>query len=99
MTDAGSTGHGLGATLTLPMAFCISLKQVIGGGVVVLTGTAVALTGAGAAPAYGLACAVVLLAAFPMRCLGRRGRCRAACTVGQAGSSADRPVSSRSGWC
>ena len=70
MTDPGSTGHGLGTTLTLPMAFCISLKQVIGGGVVVLTGTAVALTGAGAAPAYLLACMVVLLVSLPYAVLG-----------------------------
>ena len=69
MTDSAA-GRGLGATLTLPMAFCVSLKQVIGGGVVVLTGTAVALTGAGAAPAYGLACVVVLLVSLPYAVLG-----------------------------
>ncbi len=57
-------------TLTLPMAFCVALKQVIGGGVIVLTGTAVALTGAGAALAYALACVVVLLVSLPYAVLG-----------------------------
>ncbi len=70
MTGPGSADDGLRATLTLPMAFCVSLKQVIGGGVVVSTGTAVALTGAGAAPAYLLACVVVLLVSLPYAVLG-----------------------------
>jgi APA family basic amino acid/polyamine antiporter len=62
--------HGLKPSLTLPMAFCLSLKQVIGGGVIVLTGTAIGLAGAGAAPAYLLACIVVLLVSLPYAVLG-----------------------------
>ena len=61
---------GLRATITLPMAFCVSLKQVIGGGVIVLTGTAIAMTGAGAGLAYLLACLVVLLVSLPYAVLG-----------------------------
>ena len=61
---------GLPVSLTGPMAFCLGLKQVIGGGVIVLTGTAVALTGAGAAPAYLLASLVVLLVSLPYAVLG-----------------------------
>ena len=66
---AGPPG-GLRATLSLPMVFCVALKQVIGGGVIVLTGTAVALAGAGASVAYLLACAVVLLISLPYAVLG-----------------------------
>ncbi len=61
---------GLPVSLTGPMAFCLGLKQVIGGGVIVLTGTAVALTGAGAAPAYLLASLAVLLVSLPYAVLG-----------------------------
>src|ERR1700712_849750 len=61
---------GLQASITLPMAFCVSLKQVIGGGVIVLTGTAIAMTGAGASLAYLLACLVVLLVSLPYAVLG-----------------------------
>ena len=52
------------------MVFCVALKQVIGGGVVVLTGTAVAMTGAGASVAYGIACIEVLLVSLPYAVLG-----------------------------
>ena len=68
MTTEQSTG--LKASLSLPMVFCVALKQVIGGGVIVLTGTAVALAGAGAAIAYLVACAVVLLISLPYAVLG-----------------------------
>ena len=61
---------GLQTSITLPMAFCVSLKQVIGGGVIVLTGTAIAMTGAGASLAYLLACLVVLLVSLPYAVLG-----------------------------
>ena len=61
---------GLKAALTLPMVFCVALKQVIGGGVIVLTGTAVALAGAGAPLAYLLACVAVLLVSLPYAVLG-----------------------------
>ena len=53
-----------------PMAFCVALKQVIGGGVIVSTGAAVALTGAGAAPAYLVASVAVLLVSLPYAVLG-----------------------------
>ncbi|MCQ8239690.1 APC family permease [Rhizosaccharibacter radicis] len=52
------------------MAFCVSLKQVIGGGVVALTGPAIAATGSGAALSYGLAALVVLLVSLPYAVLG-----------------------------
>ncbi|MBE7211336.1 MAG: amino acid permease, partial [Gluconacetobacter diazotrophicus] len=74
---AGSAIPGMAAgpvvlrsSLSLPMAFCVALKQVIGGGVIVLTGTAVALTGSGAVPAYGLACIAILLVSLPYAVLG-----------------------------
>ena len=54
----------------LPIAFSVALKQVIGGGVIVLTGTAVGLTGAGASVAYMIACMVVLLVSLPYAVLG-----------------------------
>ena len=54
----------------LPIAFSVALKQVIGGGVIVLTGTAVGLTGAGASVAYMIACLVVLLVSLPYAVLG-----------------------------
>ena len=57
-------------TIGLPTAFSVALKQVIGGGVIVLTGTAIGLTGAGAAVAYAIACAVVLLVSLPYAVLG-----------------------------
>ncbi len=52
------------------MAFCVSLKQVVGGGVIVLTGVAISMTGAGAAVAYLLAAVVVLLVSLPYAVLG-----------------------------
>lgn len=67
---SSETPTGLRKSLDLPMVFCVALKQVIGGGVIVLTGTAVALTGAGAAVAYLLACLVVLLISLPYAVLG-----------------------------
>ena len=69
VTGTAASG-GLPITITGPMAFCVGLKQVIGGGVIVATGTAVALTGAGAAPAYLLASLVVLLVSLPYAVLG-----------------------------
>ena len=57
-------------TIGLPTAFSVALKQVIGGGVIVLTGTALGLTGAGASIAYALACVVVLLVSLPYAVLG-----------------------------
>lgn len=61
---------GLPRTIGLPTAFSVALKQVIGGGVIVLTGTALGLTGAGASVAYALACVVVLLVSLPYAVLG-----------------------------
>ncbi len=61
---------GLPRTLDLPRVFAVALKQVIGGGVIVLTATAIDLTGAGAIIAYALACAVVLLVSLPYAVLG-----------------------------
>ncbi len=52
------------------MVFCLALKQVIGGGIVVLTGTVIGLAGAGAGLAYLIACAVVLLVSLPYAVLG-----------------------------
>jgi APA family basic amino acid/polyamine antiporter len=64
--SAGSTARTIG----LPISFSIALKQVIGGGVIVLTGTAIGLTGAGAWLAYLMACAVVLIVSIPYAILG-----------------------------
>ncbi len=61
---------GLPVTISGPMAFCVALKQVIGGGVIVSTGAAIALTGTGAAPAYLLASLAVLLVSLPYAVLG-----------------------------
>ena len=61
---------GLPRTIGLPTALSIAAKQVIGGGVIVLTGTAITLTGAGAPVAYVLACVAVLLVSLPYAVLG-----------------------------
>ena len=67
---ASASGTDLHGRIGLPIAFSVALKQVIGGGVIVLTGTAVGMTGAGAALAYGIACIVVLLVSLPYAVLG-----------------------------
>ena len=51
--------------LSLPMVFCVALKQVIGGGVIALTGVAIGLTGAGVPFAYALAAMTSIMAGIP----------------------------------
>lgn len=51
--------------LSLPMVFCVALKQVIGGGVIALTGVAIGLTGAGVPLAYTLAAMTSIMAGIP----------------------------------
>ncbi|CAI9404025.1 putative amino acid permease YhdG [Pleomorphomonas sp. T1.2MG-36] len=51
--------------LSLPMVFCVALKQVIGGGVIALTGVAIGLTGAGVPLAYTLAALTSIMAGIP----------------------------------
>ena len=47
------------------MVFCVALKQVIGGGVIALTGVAIGLTGAGVPFAYALAAMTSIMAGIP----------------------------------
>jgi APA family basic amino acid/polyamine antiporter len=51
--------------LSLPMVFCVALKQVVGGGVIALTGVAIGLTGAGVPFAYALAAMTSIMAGIP----------------------------------
>ena len=55
--------------LTLPMVFCVALKQVIGGGVIALTGVAIGMTGAGVPIAYAIAACTSILAGIPFAIL------------------------------
>lgn len=57
-------------TLTLPLVFCIGLKQIIGAGFISLTGIAIAMAGAGVPTAYMLAAFTSILAGIPFAILG-----------------------------
>ena len=56
--------------LNLPMVFCIGLKQVIGGGVIALTGVAIGITGPSVPIAYFLAAFTSIMAGIPFAILG-----------------------------
>lgn len=56
--------------LNLPMVFCIGLKQVIGGGVIALTGVAIGITGPSVPIAYLLAAFTSIMAGIPFAILG-----------------------------
>ncbi len=57
-------------TITLPQALGISFHQIVGGGVVSLTGVAIAMTGGGTPLAYFLAAVSVLISSIPMATMG-----------------------------
>lgn len=52
-------------TIGLPGAIGISVNQIIGGGIVSLTGVAIAMTGGGVSIAYVLAAAAVIISSIP----------------------------------
>jgi APA family basic amino acid/polyamine antiporter len=64
----GSTN--LKRTIGLPGALGISFHQIVGGGVIALTGTAIAITGGGTPLAYVLATVLVMLVTVPVAALG-----------------------------
>lgn len=57
-------------TIGLPGAIGISINQIIGGGIVSLTGVAIAMTGGGAPLAYIIAAVAVMISAVPYAALG-----------------------------
>ncbi|MFI0468305.1 APC family permease [Saccharopolyspora sp. 5N102] len=65
-----STARNLKRNITLPQALGVSFHQIVGGGVVALTGTAIALTGGGAPLAYVLATLAVIVYSLPVAALG-----------------------------
>ncbi len=67
--DVSRNTDNLKKELTLPMVFCVALKQVIGGGVIALTGVAIGLTGAGVPIAFILASITSIMAAIPFAIL------------------------------
>lgn len=56
--------------LTLPLVFCVGLKQIIGAGFISLTGIAIAMSGAGLPLAYFIAAGTSILAGIPFAILG-----------------------------
>lgn len=67
--DATASGN-LKRTIGIPGALGITFNQIVGGGVIALTGTAIAVTGGGTPLAYILATAVVMLVTAPIAALG-----------------------------
>lgn len=67
--DATASGN-LKRTIGIPGALGITFNQIVGGGVIALTGTALAITGGGTPLAYILATAVVMLVTAPIAALG-----------------------------
>lgn len=61
---------GLRRTITLPQALSISFHQIVGGGVIALTGAAIAITGTGAPVAYLMAALTVVLCSIPYAAVG-----------------------------
>jgi basic amino acid/polyamine antiporter, APA family len=70
VVDVSRNQDNLKRTITTPQALGISFHQIVGGGVVSLTGVAIAITGGGVALAYVLAAVAILLVSFPMASLG-----------------------------
>jgi len=56
--------------LTLPMVFCVGLKQIVGAGFISLTGIAIGITGAGVPLAFFFAAFTSILAGIPFAILG-----------------------------
>jgi APA family basic amino acid/polyamine antiporter len=69
---AGTEFHQtkLKRTIGLPGALGISINQIIGGGIVSLTGAAIAMTGGGVSWAYGIAVSTIVLVAIPYAAMG-----------------------------
>ncbi|WP_370948876.1 APC family permease [Amycolatopsis sp. cg5] len=67
---ADSVDAGLRRTITLPQALSISFHQIVGGGVIALTGAAIAITGTGAPVAYLMAALTVILCSIPYAAVG-----------------------------
>ncbi|WP_283136329.1 APC family permease [Rhizohabitans arisaemae] len=65
-----SNQSNLKKSLTLPQTFGIALQQIIGGGVIALTGVAIGKTGGGAPVAFLLAAGLVLLSGISFAVLG-----------------------------
>ncbi|SDY42342.1 basic amino acid/polyamine antiporter, APA family [Amycolatopsis xylanica] len=67
---ADTVDAGLRRTITLPQALSISFHQIVGGGVIALTGAAIAITGTGAPVAYLMAALTVILCSIPYAAVG-----------------------------
>ena len=59
------TDGNLRRVITLPQALSISFHQIVGGGVIALTGVAIAMTGTGTPVAYLLAALTVMICSIP----------------------------------
>ncbi|GAA1948839.1 hypothetical protein GCM10009689_32630 [Brevibacterium antiquum] len=73
MSELGNDATGpsnLKRTIGIPGALGITFNQIVGGGVIALTGTAIAITGGGTPLAFVLATAVVILVTAPIAALG-----------------------------
>jgi Amino acid transporters len=68
--DTSLNQHNLKRTITTPQALGISFHQIVGGGVVSLTGIAIALTGGGVSVAFLLAAIAVMIVSIPYASLG-----------------------------
>lgn len=63
--EAGLNQDNLKRTIGLPGAIGISVNQIIGGGIVSLTGVAIAMTGGGVSIAFVLAATAVIITSVP----------------------------------
>ncbi len=68
--DISRHQDNLKKTITTPQALGISFHQIVGGGVVSLTGVAIAITGGGVSWAFALAAIAILIVSLPMASLG-----------------------------
>ena len=62
----GTSQTNLKRTITLPQALGFSFHQVVGGGIIALMGTAIAMTGSGTPLAFGIAAVAVLIYSMPI---------------------------------
>lgn len=70
MVEARGSERNLKRVLSGPQVFGIALGQIVGGGIVSLTGAAIALTGPGVSVAFLLAAVAVVLYSLPYAALG-----------------------------
>jgi APA family basic amino acid/polyamine antiporter len=68
--DLSRNEENLKRTITLPQALGIAFHQIVGGGVVSLTGIAIGLTGGGVALSFVLAAAGIIIMSIPYSALG-----------------------------